>query len=114
MGSTSAAFILYGKTRKQSSSYVLDDRFIHYVIYYTSLYIGIIKKTLHCCENVSYPKYSGALTTQRSEKLSRSSGRLLLNEILNVIQDSGVVFAGSKGMHEICKIYLTLKDNGIT
>jgi hypothetical protein len=82
---------LYGKTRKQSSSCVLDDRFIHYVIYYIGLYIGIIKKTLHWCENISYPEYTRALTTKRSEKLSSSSGHLLMNEIFTEIQGSRVV-----------------------
>jgi len=62
------SFILYSKTCKQFSSSVLDDRFIHYVIYYIGLYIEIIRKTVCCSESVPYPNTTLTLTIQSSEK----------------------------------------------
>jgi len=73
----------------------MDDRFIHYVIYYIGLFIEIIRKMLYCRENVSYPKHYNALAIQDFEKLSGSNGHLMMDEIGSEVQGNSVVFAAS-------------------
>ena len=89
------SFISYSKTCKQSSSCVLDDRFIHYVIYYIGLYIEITRKTVYCSENISYPNTTLPLTIQSSEKWSDRHGHFLMGEICSKIQAIIVVFERS-------------------